>query len=169
MVLRVDLETLEPQSRAEREALALVKRMVRKTRKKSFQCDFSDCGRVLSTKYNLSVHRRLHTGATPFKCKEPGCFAKFRWASSLKAHEGTHSKDIRLEVDEEDKKKEPLMQCEPGVTVICEEADTTSSYSIGFDPVDEYLAKLEVPPHGDEGYKPSELYPDDAFPHFLDS
>lgn len=72
----------------------------RPQREKVFVCPEKDCNRGFSKRWNLSVHMRIHTGVTPFKCR--GCGKEFRWRSSLKSHELTHSQEVdgNSELDE---------------------------------------------------------------------
>lgn len=60
-------------------------------RAKPFVC--VTCGKRFVKKYNLSVHRRLHTGARPFKCDVPGCGRSFLWKSSLTCHAAVHARE----------------------------------------------------------------------------
>eukprot|EP00189_Rhodosorus_marinus_P005949 CAMPEP_0113960430 /NCGR_PEP_ID=MMETSP0011_2-20120614/4706_1 /TAXON_ID=101924 /ORGANISM="Rhodosorus marinus" /LENGTH=161 /DNA_ID=CAMNT_0000971873 /DNA_START=1 /DNA_END=486 /DNA_ORIENTATION=+ /assembly_acc=CAM_ASM_000156 len=48
------------------------------------------CGRSFKYRYLLEQHKRVHSGATPFVCKETGCGRSFKWLSSLKAHRKSH-------------------------------------------------------------------------------
>ncbi|KAJ8901974.1 hypothetical protein NDN08_004175 [Rhodosorus marinus] len=58
---------------------------------KIYLCPQKGCDRAFRKRWNLSVHMRIHTGATPFAC--PGCKKQFRWRSSLKSHALSHSHD----------------------------------------------------------------------------
>ncbi|GMR30969.1 hypothetical protein PMAYCL1PPCAC_01164, partial [Pristionchus mayeri] len=44
----------------------------------------SECGKILSNKYNLKMHMLIRTGEKPFKC--PQCDKSFRDFSNRKAH-----------------------------------------------------------------------------------
>ncbi|XP_028048104.2 zinc finger protein 502 isoform X6 [Monomorium pharaonis] len=48
----------------------------------SHKCE--ECGKVLSTSYNLLIHRNIHTGMRPYAC--PVCDKSFRSASGLNRH-----------------------------------------------------------------------------------
>ncbi|XP_011697065.1 PREDICTED: GDNF-inducible zinc finger protein 1-like isoform X3 [Wasmannia auropunctata] len=48
----------------------------------SHKCD--ECGKVLSTSYNLLIHRNIHAGVRPYVC--PVCDKSFRSASGLNRH-----------------------------------------------------------------------------------
>uniref|UniRef100_A0A7S3EJI5 C2H2-type domain-containing protein n=1 Tax=Rhodosorus marinus TaxID=101924 RepID=A0A7S3EJI5_9RHOD len=56
---------------------------------KIYLCPHKGCDRSFRKRWNLNVHMRIHTGATPFSC--PGCKKQFRWRSSLKSHALSHS------------------------------------------------------------------------------
>nr|XP_012235966.1 PREDICTED: zinc finger protein OZF-like [Linepithema humile] len=43
-----------------------------------------ECGKILSTSYNLLIHQNIHTGARPYIC--PTCDKNFRSASGLNRH-----------------------------------------------------------------------------------
>lgn len=48
----------------------------------SHKCE--ECGKILSTSYNLLIHRNIHAGARPYIC--PNCNKSFRSASGLNRH-----------------------------------------------------------------------------------
>jgi uncharacterized C2H2 Zn-finger protein len=52
------------------------------------RCD--ECGKVLSSKQNLTEHLNIHTGTKPFKCNFPGCIMSFRQGSQLSVHKRIH-------------------------------------------------------------------------------
>lgn len=53
-----------------------------------FKC--SDCGRILSSRQNLSEHKNIHTGQKPYACEYPGCQMRFRQGSQLSVHKRIH-------------------------------------------------------------------------------
>lgn len=55
-------------------------------------CPFPDCPKGFSKKYNLTAHKRVHTGEQPFCCPRPDCLKKFKWRSSLTSHSVWHSR-----------------------------------------------------------------------------
>ncbi|KAJ8901240.1 hypothetical protein NDN08_007089 [Rhodosorus marinus] len=61
------------------------------------------CGRTFKYRYLLEQHNRVHSGATPYVCKEVDCGRTFKWLSSLKAHLKSHvvNKTIGDEVADE--------------------------------------------------------------------
>lgn len=48
----------------------------------SYKC--KECGKILSTSYNLLIHCNIHTGARPYNCST--CDKSFRSASNVKRH-----------------------------------------------------------------------------------
>ncbi|XP_029173308.1 zinc finger protein 239-like [Nylanderia fulva] len=48
----------------------------------SYKC--KECGKILSTSYNLLIHHNIHTGARPYNC--PTCDKSFRSASGMNRH-----------------------------------------------------------------------------------
>ena len=54
---------------------------------KSIVCDV--CKKVFKSKSYLNVHRRFHTGETPYKCED--CDKTFIYKSKLKRHMLVHS------------------------------------------------------------------------------
>ena len=48
----------------------------------NFRCP--ECGRGFNRSDHLNVHRRMHSGDTPFSC--PTCLARFSYMSALKWH-----------------------------------------------------------------------------------
>jgi len=67
---------------------------VSKTKKK-YQCDF--CGKECKTKFDLKVHRAVHTGDKPLKCNI--CDASFALRARLKNHLKTHKTHCCPEAD----------------------------------------------------------------------
>ena len=57
---------------------------------KSFICSF--CHKGLSSHQNLREHEYIHTGHRPYRCRVPGCEARFRQGSQLSLHKKSHLK-----------------------------------------------------------------------------
>ena len=53
---------------------------------KPYKCDF--CGRGFAHRYNMKVHRRIHTGEKPYKCDL--CLLQFDRLSRLTEHKKIH-------------------------------------------------------------------------------
>ncbi|EAU90553.1 zinc finger protein 169 [Coprinopsis cinerea okayama7 len=103
------------------EAATLQQHMRRHTRERPYACDFPGCGKAFAImgaltihkrihnglkpfkcKYcdkafsessNLSKHLRVHTGARPYSCTEPGCGKSFARPDQLNRHMGVHRKN----------------------------------------------------------------------------
>eukprot|EP00168_Porphyra_purpurea_P017516 TRINITY_DN6097_c0_g1_i1.p4 TRINITY_DN6097_c0_g1~~TRINITY_DN6097_c0_g1_i1.p4 ORF type:complete len:257 (-),score=38.21 TRINITY_DN6097_c0_g1_i1:283-1053(-) len=58
---------------------------------KKYLC--TECNKRFSKNYNLSAHKRLHTGERPFVCSYPGCTRSFLWKSSLTSHRAVHARN----------------------------------------------------------------------------
>ena len=54
----------------------------------SYPCD--KCEKIFKVKGQLTRHMPIHTGETPFKCREEGCGKAFRIWNSRKDHERQH-------------------------------------------------------------------------------
>ena len=63
--------------------------IILKLGEKLYKCD--KCEKMYTNSANLSRHRRVHTGETPYACKVPGCDVKYRDLSSLKLHNLKHT------------------------------------------------------------------------------
>ena len=66
--------------------------MIRHSGKKNFQCEWYGCGKVFSTRRDLSAHVNFgHRGIRRFTCEYPECDASFKDSNRLKHHEYTHT------------------------------------------------------------------------------
>ena len=61
----------------------------------SLKYECSVCKKRLSSLQNLREHKNLHTGDTPYVCKEPGCGFRAKQGSQLSAHKKTHQPVVR--------------------------------------------------------------------------
>ena len=55
------------------------------------------CAKVLSSKQTLDEHMNSHTGEEPYECSFPGCFKRFKQASTLSVHKKTHRRSQAAE------------------------------------------------------------------------
>ena len=65
-----------------------LKRHMKRVHLGGFKTECPDCGKILSSAGNLRIHRRQHTGETPYKCNK--CEKQFGDYSSFKRHEKLH-------------------------------------------------------------------------------
>ena len=61
--------------------------LMRKLKTDGFQCQY--CQKILSSKYALKMHTRIHTGEKPIKCKQ--CDACFAHPTDLRRHTQKHT------------------------------------------------------------------------------
>lgn len=74
-----NIERCEPPSKIERPELTRSKMTKNES---SYKC--KECGKILSTSYNLLIHYNIHTDARPYSC--PTCDKSFRSASGMNRH-----------------------------------------------------------------------------------
>ncbi|KAF8449054.1 hypothetical protein L210DRAFT_2643774 [Boletus edulis BED1] len=71
------------------EAATLQQHMRRHTQEKPYVCDFPGCGKAFAITGALTIHKRIHNGLRPFKCKF--CDKAFSESSNLSKHLRTHT------------------------------------------------------------------------------
>jgi hypothetical protein len=97
----VKKEALEMKKEAEKEAYQAPRNPRKKKRARKegghFRCDFKDCDGSFATHWNLTRHKRIHTGDKRFKCKY--CPKKCQERHQLDAHERTHTGEKPFECE----------------------------------------------------------------------
>ncbi|KAG9312960.1 hypothetical protein JVU11DRAFT_6396 [Chiua virens] len=71
------------------EAATLQQHMRRHTQERPYVCDFPGCGKAFAITGALTIHKRIHNGLRPFKCKF--CDKAFSESSNLSKHLRTHT------------------------------------------------------------------------------
>ena len=74
-----------------------------KTKPKTFNCTFENCGKVYTTSSGLQRHNLTHENIKKFKCIYKGCNSEFQRRDHLKAHLNKHS-DVKIKICSQCKK-----------------------------------------------------------------